>query len=74
MKALFWIGLVLIVLGIVSFFIPVRHTDREGLKAGNFSIGVETQHQETVSPIVSAAIILAGAGLMIAGGRTRAAR
>jgi len=74
MKALFWIGLVLIFLGIASFFVPIPHTEREGFKAGSFSLGVETQHPETVSPIISGAMILAGAGMMIAGGRSRAAK
>ena len=74
MKALFWIGLVLIVLGIASFFVPIPHTEREGFKAGSFSVGVETQHPETVSPIIGGALILAGAGLMIAGNRTRPAK
>jgi hypothetical protein len=66
MKSLFWIGTVLLVLGIASFFIPITHHEREGFKAGGASIGIETQHQETVSPIISGAMILAGAGLMIA--------
>jgi hypothetical protein len=66
MKALFWIGTILMVLGIASFFVPIPHTEREGFKAGGVSVGVETQHQEPVSPIVSGAMILAGAGLMIA--------
>lgn len=73
MKALFWIGTVLLVLGIASFFVPIPHSEREGFKAGGVSIGVETQHQETVSPIVSGAMILAGAGLMIAAKRSRGA-
>ena len=72
MKALFWVGAVLTVLGIASFFVPIPHNEREGFKAGGVSIGVETQHQETVSPIVSGAMILAGAGLMFAGKGSRA--
>lgn len=69
MKALFWIGLGLLVLGIASFFVPLPHKDREGFKAGPVSVGIETERQETVSPVVSALIVLAAAGLMIAGGR-----
>jgi hypothetical protein len=72
MKALFWIGTLLLVLGIASFFVPITHHEREGFKAGGASIGIETQHQETVSPIISGAMILAGAGLMIAAKRNRA--
>ncbi len=71
MKALFWIGTVLMVLGIASFFVPIPHTEREEFKAGGLSMGIETKHQEMVSPIVSGALILGGAGLMIAGKRGR---
>ena len=65
MKQLFWIGLVLIVLGLASLVIPVPHSEREGFSAGGVTMGIQTQHSETVSPIVSAVLILGGAGLMI---------
>jgi len=67
MKPVFWIGMMLLVLGIGSLFIPIRHTDRQGFKAGGLSAAIETHHSETVSPIVSGVLILAGAGLMLAG-------
>lgn len=65
MKALFWIGLVVLVLGIVSLVLPIPRTEREGFKAGGLSIGVETRHSENVSPIVSGVMILGGAAMMI---------
>jgi hypothetical protein len=67
MKGLFWLGLVLVVLGIASLVVPIPHSEREGVKVGGASIGVETKHQEKVSPIISAVLIAAGAGMMIAG-------
>jgi hypothetical protein len=67
MKVLFWIGLVVLILGVVSLLVPIPHNEREGFKAGGISIGVETQHSERVSPIVGGVMILAGAGMMIAG-------
>ena len=69
MKALFWIGIVVLILGIASLVVPIPRNEREGFKAGGVSVGIETQHQEKVSPIVSAAMILCGAGLLIAGKR-----
>ena len=69
MKALFWIGIVVLILGIASLVVPIPCNEREGCKAGGLSVGIETQHQEKVSPIVSAAMILCGAGLLIAGKR-----
>jgi len=71
MKVLFWIGAVLMVLGIASFFVPIPQSEKEGIKAGGASIRIETIHQETVSPVVSAAMILAAAGMMIAAKRRR---
>jgi len=69
MRALLWVGLVVLILGITSLFVEVPHTEREGIKAGNIDIGVQTHHSERVSPIISAVLIAGGIGLMIAGGR-----
>lgn len=69
MKPLIWIGLVVLFLGIVSLIVPIPQSEKEGFKVGGVSVGVETSHQEKVSPIVSAVMILGGAGLMMAGKR-----
>lgn len=67
MKALFWIGLALLILGVVSLLVPIPRNERDGVNVGGVSIGIETRHDEKVSPIVSAVMILGGVGLMIAG-------
>jgi len=67
MKALFWIGMAVLILGIVSLVVPVPRSEREGFMAGGMSVGVETRHQEKVSPFVSAVMILGGVGTMVAG-------
>lgn len=69
MKILFWIGVVVLVLGLASLVVPIPQTEKEGVKAGGISLEVQTKHSETVSPIVSAVMILAAAGMMIAGKR-----
>jgi len=69
MKQLFWVGVLFAGLGLMSFVVPIPHTERQGFSVGGLSMGVTTQHSETVSPIVSAVMILGGAGLMIAGKR-----
>ena len=69
MKALFPIGLIVLILGIASLFVPIPQKDRAGIEVGGVSLGVETSHKEKVSPIVSGVMILAGAALMIAGQR-----
>lgn len=66
MKVLFWVGMVVVILGITSLFVPIPHNEREGVKLGPVSVGVETRREERVSPIVSAVLIIGGAGMMIA--------
>ena len=67
MKALFWVGAALLILGIVSLIVPIPHVEREGIKAGGLSLGIETRHEERVSPVVSAVMILGGIGAAVAG-------
>lgn len=67
MKPLFWIGAVVLVLGIMSLFIAIPQRERHGVSAGGMSVGIETKTDEKLPPIASGIMILAGAGLMIAG-------
>ncbi len=67
MKGLFLIGLIVLILGIASFLVPIRHSETEGIKAGDVSIGVQTHHSEKLNPIIGVVMVVAGAGLMIAG-------
>jgi len=68
-KILFWAGVVILILGIVSLLVPIPHHENTGFKAGDINIGVQTRHDEKVSPIVSAVLIAGGIGMMMAGGR-----
>ena len=67
MKAFFWIGLVVLILGIVSLVVPIPHSEREGVNVGGVSLGVETRHEEKVHPVLSAVMILGGLGAMAVG-------
>jgi hypothetical protein len=67
MKALFWISMAVLILGIVSLVVPIPRNEREGFKAGGISVGLKTRHEEKVSPFVSTVMILGGAGTMVAG-------
>jgi hypothetical protein len=44
MKALFWIGLVLLILGVVSLLVPIPRNQRDGVNVGGVSIGIESRH------------------------------
>lgn len=69
MRTLFWVGLVVLVLGIASLFVTIPQSETHGIRAGDVSVGVQTTEHQKVSPIVTAVMILGGAGMMIAGGR-----
>jgi hypothetical protein len=69
MKGLSAIGLVVLILGIISFFVPVPHTEDHGVKVGDAHIGVQTQSSQHISPAISATLAVIGAGLLIAGSR-----
>ena len=67
MKVLFSIGLVLVLLGLISLVVPIPHNERQGVSAGGLSVDIQTRHSERVSPIISAVMILGGAGMMVVG-------
>ncbi len=71
MRVLFWFGLAVLILGIASLFVTIPQRETHGIRAGDLSVGVQTRHNQKVSPIVSAVMIIGGASMMIAGGRTR---
>jgi hypothetical protein len=65
MKMYSWIGLAGMILGVGSLLIPIPHSEDHGFRAGGVSVGIETHDAQTVSPLVSAVMILGGASLMI---------
>lgn len=67
MKALLLVGVLLVVLGILSFFVPLPHSEHHGVNVGDAHIGVTTEHDEKVSPAISIVLVVVGAGLMLAG-------
>jgi len=67
MKALMLVGVVVLVLGILSFFVPVPHSEHHGVNIGDAHVGITTHEEDRVAPAVSVVLIVVGAGLMIAG-------
>ena len=72
MKALLAVGLIIAVLGILSFLIPVPHTEHHGMDAGDIHVGIESHHSELLPPYVGVALIVVGGGLMVAGSKKKA--
>jgi hypothetical protein len=71
-KILFMLGLAVLILGILSFFIPLPHTERHGIDAGDVHLGVNTHHDELLPPYVGVGLIVVGGGLIVAGAKRKA--
>jgi len=67
LKALMIVGVVLLVLGVLSFFVPYPHSEHHGVSLGDAHVGITTHDDEKVPPAVSVLLVVVGAGLMIAG-------
>ena len=64
---LFWFGLLVLVLGIVSLFVTIPHKETTSWKAGGVSVGLQTQHSEPVPLPVSIVLMAGGIGMVILG-------
>jgi hypothetical protein len=69
MRPLSILGLVVLVLGILSFIVPVPMSHTHELKAGDASVGITTHSSEKLSPAVGGVLCVVGAVLLIAGAR-----
>jgi hypothetical protein len=67
MKGLAVAGVVLIVLGVLSFVVPMPVYHHHGANIGDAHIGITTEHDEKVPAALSIVLVVAGAGLLIAG-------
>ena len=67
MKSIGLVGVVLLVLGLLAFVVPIPHNENHGVKIGDARIGVQTQHNERLPPIVGI-ILLVGGVVALAGG------
>jgi hypothetical protein len=67
LKALMLVGVVLVVLGIVSFFVPFPQSHHHAVRMGDAHVGVTTHDDQKVPPVASIVLVVVGAGLMIAG-------
>ena len=69
MKAALLIGVIVLVLGVLSFVVPFPSYHHHGVKIGDSSIGVTTEQDEKLPPAVGVVLLVVGAGLIITGRR-----
>jgi hypothetical protein len=67
MKGLAIAGVLVLILGIISFFVPMPHEQHHGVSVGDAHVGVTTEHDQKVPAALSAVLVVVGAGLVIAG-------
>jgi hypothetical protein len=67
MKSLFGVGIVVLILGLLSFVVPIPHTEHHGVSAGDLHMGVNTEHSDLAPVAVSIVLVVVGAGIMVAG-------
>jgi hypothetical protein len=58
MKNLAFVGVLLLVLGVLAFVVPVPHSEDHGVKIGDAKIGVTTQSSEKLPPAVGIALLV----------------
>jgi hypothetical protein len=69
MTPLRWIGAAVLIMGILSLFVPIPQRERHGITVGDVSLRVVTQSDEKVPAALSAVMILGGLGALALGGR-----
>lgn len=65
MRALFVLGVILILLGVVSLIVPIPVREKHGFNAGPVSVGVTTTENKKVDPIISGVLIVGGVVLAL---------
>ena len=67
MKAVLVVGLIILVLGILSFFVGIPRTDTSGINIGGASVGIQTRHTERIPQAGSIALVVGGIVLLAVG-------
>lgn len=67
MKGLALVGIVVVILGVISFVVPFPHYHHHGVSIGDSHIGVTTEHDQKLPPAAGIVLVVVGAGLILAG-------
>ncbi len=69
MKNLAVIGVLLLVLGLASFFVPIPQREDHSLQIGDAKIGVETRSSQKLPPAVGIVLVAGGVIALVLGAR-----
>ena len=67
MKMLPLVGVLLLVLGILSFVVPVPSREDHSLKIGDAKIGVQTESSQKLPPAVGIVLVAGGVVALVLG-------
>lgn len=69
MKSVAFVGILLVVLGVLSFLVPIPHRESHDLKIGDSKIGFQTENSEKLPMAVGIALLAGGVLTLILGSR-----
>ncbi len=69
MKPLILVGVLLLVLGLLSFVVPIPHREDHGVKIGDTKIGVQTESSEKLPTAVGIVLVAGGVLALVLGSR-----
>jgi hypothetical protein len=69
MKNFAFVGVLLLVLGLLSLVVPIPHRENHSLKIGDAKIGVQTETSEKLPPAVGIALLAGGVLTLVFGTR-----
>lgn len=69
MKNLAFVGVLLLVLGVLSLVVPIPHREDQGVKIGDTKIGVQTESSEKLPPAVGVVLLAGGVLALVLGSR-----
>lgn len=67
MKIVPLIGALLLILGVLSFVVPIPHKETHSVKIGDAKLGVQTEESQRLPMAASITLVGAGALLLVAG-------
>jgi len=69
MNSVSFVGVLLLLLGLLALVVPVPHRDDHSVKIGDTKIGVQTQHSEKLPPGVGVVLLVGGVVALALGAR-----
>lgn len=69
MKSAAALGFVLVLLGVLSFVVPIPRRENHGVKVGDAKIGIQTESSEKLPPAVGITLLAGGILVLALGTR-----